>query len=86
MDDNHKKSTLDRVRDIANTIRLDDNGTPVLRIEVRYYDGGHLFIRGRDPDGSVVSPIACNDLAEAIVLTGDIVRRGRGPARKLLAK
>lgn len=84
--ENHKKSTLERVREIANTVRLDKNDTPVLNIEVRYYDGGHLFLRGYDEDGSVAAPIGCNDIAEAIVLTGDIVRRANGPAKKLLAQ
>jgi len=84
--DNHKRSTLARVREIANTVRLDENDTPVLKIEVRYYRGGHLFLRGYAEDGSVAAPIGCNNLAEAVVLTGDIVRRAGGPAKKLLSQ
>jgi hypothetical protein len=84
--ENHKKSTLVRVREIADTVRLDDNDTPVLDIQVRYYEGGHLFLRGHAEDGSVAAAVGCNDIAEAIVLTGDIVRRANGKAKKLIAQ
>lgn len=79
-----KKSTRDRVQEIADTVRLDDNGTPVLNVEVRYY-GKHLFVRGYNEHGSVASAIGCRDLAEAVVLAGDAVRRANGKAMKLIA-
>jgi hypothetical protein len=79
------KSTRDRVQAIADTVRMDHNGCPVLNIEVRYYDRGHLFIRGYDEDDTVASVIGCRDLAEAVVLAGDAVRRANGKAKKLLA-
>jgi hypothetical protein len=78
------RSTRDRVQEIADTVRLDANDTPVLNIEVRYYSGGHLFLRGYGEDGKVASAIACRDLAEAVVLAGDAVRRANGKAKKLL--
>jgi hypothetical protein len=80
------KSTRDRVQEIAETVRLDSNGCPVLSLELRYYDGGHLFLRGYDENGKVASAIGCRDLAEAVVLAGDAVRRANGKARKLLAQ
>jgi hypothetical protein len=83
--DKPAKSTRDRVQEIADTVRLDENDTPVLKIEVRYYEGGHLFLRGYE-DGKVASAIACRDLAEAVVLIGDVVRRANGKARKLLSQ
>ncbi len=82
--DRPARSTRDRVQEIADTVRLDPNDTPVLNIEVRYYDGGHLFLRGYDEDGKVASAIACRDLAEAVVLAGDVVRRANGKAKKLM--
>jgi len=84
--DKQAKSTRDRVQEIAETIRLDANDCPVLNIEVRYYAGGHLFLRGYNEDGTVASAIGCRDLAEAVVLTGDVVRRANGKAKKLLLK
>lgn len=81
---NQKKSTRDRVQEIAETVRLDDNGTPVLRIEIRFYRDRHLFLRGYTADDRVASALGCNDLAEAIVHVGDIVRRANGKAKKLL--
>src|SRR4051794_13748484 len=78
------KTTRDRVQEIADTVRLDSNGCPVLKVEVRYYDGGHLFLRGYAEDGSVASAIGCRDLAEAVVLAGDAVRRANGKARRLM--
>jgi hypothetical protein len=83
--DKPAKSTRDRVQEIADTVRLDENDCPVLNIEVRYYEGGHLFLRGYDEDGTVASAIGCRDLAEAVVLAGDVVRRANGKAKKLLA-
>ncbi len=80
------KSTRDRVQEIAETVRLDSNGCPVLKLELRYYEGGHLFLRGYDEHGKVASAIGCRDLAEAVVLAGDAVRRANGKARKLLAQ
>lgn len=77
------KSTRDRVQEIAETVRLDSNGCPVLTIEVRYYEGGHLFLRGYQDDGTVATAIGCRDLAEAVVLAGDVVRRANGKAKKL---
>lgn len=85
MDEPQRKSTRDRVQEIADTVRMDDNGTPVLNVEIRYYRAGHLFLRGYNEDGTVASAIGCRDLAEAVVLTGDAVRRARGKAMKLLA-
>ena len=81
-----RKSTRDRVQEIADTVRLDENDTPVLMLEIRYYEGGHLFLRGRKESGGVAAAIGCKDLAEAVVLSGDAVRRANGKARKLLAK
>lgn len=78
------KSTRDRVQQIADTVALDENGTPVLNVEVRFYKGGHLFLRGYGEDGTVASAIGCRDLAEAVVLTGDAVRRARAKAMRLL--
>lgn len=78
-----KKSKRDRLQEIADTVRLDENNTPVLTIEVRYYDGGHLFLRGYEDD-KVASALACRDLAEAVVLAGDAVRRANGKAKKLM--
>jgi hypothetical protein len=74
------------VQEIAETVRLDSNGCPVLNLELRYYEGGHLFLRGYDEHGKVASAIGCRDLAEAVVLAGDAVRRANGKARKLLAQ
>jgi hypothetical protein len=34
----------------------------------------------------VASAIGCRDIAEAVVLAGDAVRRANGKAKKLLAK
>lgn len=83
--ENQKKSTHVRLQEIADTVELDDNGTPVLTIEVRYYDGGHLFLRGY-ADGKVARAVACRDLAHAVVLAGDAVRRANGKAKKLIAQ
>ncbi len=80
------KSTRDRVQAIADTVRRDENDTPVLNIEVRFYEAGHLFIRGYEEDGSVACAIGCRNLAEAVVLTGDITRRANAKAMKLLAQ
>ena len=80
------KSTRDRVQEIADTVRLDDNGCPVLNIELRFYDDGHLFMRGRKEDGAVATAIGCRDLAEAVVLAGDAVRRANGKAKRLLTQ
>jgi hypothetical protein len=80
------KSTRDRVQEIADTVRLDKNGRPILNLELRYYEAGHLFLRGYDEDGSVATAIGCRDLAEAVVLAGDAVRRANGKAKKLLAQ
>ena len=85
MEKGNTKSTRDRVQEIADTVRLDRNGCPVLDIEVRFYEGGHLFLRGYNEDGTVASAIGCRDLAEAVVLAGDAVRRANGKARRLLA-
>jgi len=74
----------DRVREVANTVALDDNGTPVLTLEVRYYEAGHLFLSGYDEAGRVALVVACRDLAEAVVLSCDVVRRGRAKARRLM--
>jgi hypothetical protein len=82
--DKPAKSTRDRVQEIADTVGLDENNTPVLNIEVRYYEG-HLFLRGY-ANGKVASAIGCRDLAEAVVLTGDVVRRANGKAKKLMAQ
>jgi len=81
---NDKKSTRDRVQIIADTVRVDKNNTPVLNVEVRYYAGGHLFLRGYNEDGTVAGAIACRDLAEAVVLTGDIARRANAKAMRQL--
>ena len=81
-----KSSTRDRVQEIADTVRMDENGRPILNLEVRYYEQGHLFLRGYDEDGSVATAIGCRDLAEAVVLAGDAVRRANAKAKKLLAK
>jgi len=81
-----KQSTRDRVQEIAETVRLDENGTAVLTLEIRFYEKGHLFLRGYKEDGSVANAIGCRDLAEAVVLSGDAVRRANGKAKKLLAK
>lgn len=82
-----KKSTRDRVQAIADTVRLDANDTPVLTLEVRYYPqtGGHLYLRGYNEDGTVAEAIAARDLAEAVVLAGDAVRRANGKAKRVLA-
>lgn len=84
--DKQGKSTRDRVQEIAETVRLDTNDCPVLNIEIRYYGGGHLFLRGYNEDGTVASAIGCRDLAEAVILAGDVVRRASGKAKKLVPK
>jgi hypothetical protein len=58
----------------------------VLVIEVRYYDGGHRFFRGYNEHGMVAAAIVCCDLAEAVVLAGDSVRRGNGETTNLFTK
>lgn len=78
------KSTRDRVQQIADTVRRDENDCPVLNIEVRFYGDGHLFIRGHEEDGTVATAIGCRNLAEAVVLTGDITRRANAKATKLI--
>jgi hypothetical protein len=80
------KSTRDRVQAIAETVHRDENDCPVLNIEVRFYEGGHLFIRGYKQDGTVATAIGCRNLAEAVVLTGDITRRANAKAMKLLSQ
>jgi len=85
MEKGNTKSTRDRVQEIADTVRLDRNDCPVLDIEVRFYEGGHLFLRGYNEDGTVASAIGCRDLAEAVVLAGDAVRRANGKAKRLLS-
>lgn len=72
-------STTDHVKAIAAATHLETsqqgNETPVLRLEIRYFDS-HVRIRGVNEDGTVADSIGSNDLAEAVLLTGQIVRFG----------
>lgn len=51
------KSTRDCVQEIADTVRLDHNGCPVLNLEVRYYEGRPPVPPGLREDGTVATAI-----------------------------
>jgi hypothetical protein len=51
------------------------NDVPVLRLEVRYFDS-HVRTRAIAEDGTCTDSIGANDLAEAVLLVGQVVRFG----------
>lgn len=83
-------STADHVKRMAASTHLETsregNPVPVLRLEIRYLDS-HVRTRAMGPDGRYTDSIGSNDLAEAILLIGQVVRFGETMnARKLRVK
>jgi hypothetical protein len=85
--------TNDHLKGIAAATHLETsqqgNEVPVLHLEVRYFDS-HVRIRGVGEDGKVTDSIGANDLSEAVLLAGQIVRFGETmnarPLRRQAAK
>ena len=78
------KSVPERTQEIAEAVHRDENDCPVLNLQVRYYDK-HLFLRSYHEDGTVAQALGCRNLAEAIVLGGDAIRRAAPRAKQLRA-
>ena len=80
-------STADHLKAMAAATHLEmsqqGNDVPVLRLEIRYFDS-HTRTRAIAEDGSYSDSIGANDLAEAVLMVGQVVRFGETMhARKL---
>jgi hypothetical protein len=82
--------TIDHLKKMASATHVErsrqGNDVPVLRLEVRYFES-HTRIRAIAGDGRYTDSIGSNDLAEAVLLIGQVVRYGETMhARKLRSR
>lgn len=72
--------TADDLKRMAATTHVEispqGNPVPVLRLEIRY-DESHVRTRAIDEDGHYPASVGANDLAEAVLQVGHVVRSAR---------
>lgn len=72
-------STAEHLKTMAAATHLErseqGNDVPVLRLEIRYFDS-HVRVRAIGEDGTYTDSIGANDLAEAVLLIGQVTRFG----------
>lgn len=64
-------STQDRIRAIADSLDETTHGNPRLRLDVRFYDDGHVSLG----TPGTAEHVQRDDLASAIVAVADIIAR-----------